>query len=390
METCPNEPLPRDIADALHAELHATAAEIFDAVPREVPAYSEIFTSELGERVQTTIEMMLAGFLFVSCGPQPDRRGIDPAAVESAAFQLGQYEAQVGRSVDALNASFRLGARIAWRHWSAAARAHGMSIDDMSRFAELNFYYIDTLADAAVSGHADELDSVGRQRQRAREQLAENLLTGATLDEILLSSRLAEWKLPTTMLAIALPRAETRNAMPLLDPHTLLVSGSSVPRSQRSDMAVLLVPVSAAASRAALLARLSGVSAAVGGETPWLEVRYSAALAVRAWEYRAHKVWPVDTESILAELIVHADLHTRDRHRAAVLAPFDHLRAETRACHEETLRAWLLHQGRREDVARYLVLHPQTVRYRMDRIREILGDRMTDPDRVLDLIISLV
>ena len=31
----------------------------------------------------------------------------------------------------------------------------------------------------------------------------------------------------------------------------------------------------------------------------------------------------------------------------------------------ETLRSWLLHQGRREDVAAELFVHPQTVRYRM-------------------------
>ena len=37
----------------------------------------------------------------------------------------------------------------------------------------------------------------------------------------------------------------------------------------------------------------------------------------------------------------------------------------------ETLRAWLLHQGRREAVAGALFVHPQTVRYRLNRS----GDR---------------
>jgi DNA-binding PucR family transcriptional regulator len=36
-----------------------------------------------------------------------------------------------------------------------------------------------------------------------------------------------------------------------------------------------------------------------------------------------------------------------------------------------------------------LVLHPQTVRYRMDRIREILGAGLSDPNRVLDFVIAL-
>ena len=45
----------------------------------------------------------------------------------------------------------------------------------------------------------------------------------------------------------------------------------------------------------------------------------------------------------------------------------------------ETLRAWLLHQGRRDDVAAALFVHPQTVRYRMGQLRELYGDRLDDP-----------
>jgi sugar diacid utilization regulator len=123
-------------------------------------------------------------------------------------------------------------------------------------------------------------------------------------------------------------------------------------------------------ARAALIRRLVGVQAAIGPEQPWLGVNYSAALAARAWECLKPESWPVDTEQSLAALVIHADQQTRDLQRARALAPFVHLRADTRARYEETLRAWLLHQGRRADVARHLVLHPQTVRYRMDRIRE--------------------
>ncbi|MFE7718535.1 PucR family transcriptional regulator [Nocardia rhizosphaerihabitans] len=381
--------VPPAIADALHAELNAAADEIFDTVPRELPVFAEVFTAELGDFVKAAIKKMLAGFLVAACGSRSTRAGVDPATVEETAFRLGQYEAQVGRPIDALNASFRLGARIAWRHWSATAQAHGMETGDIARFAELNFYYIDTLADAAVSGHAGELASAGQRRQRAREYLAEKLLAGADPDEVLAATRLAEWRAPESMIAVTLPRAETRNAIPLLDPHTLMTNGDLVPGQARSDLAVLLVPVTVTASRAALIGRLAGIRAVVGPEQPWLEVHYSAILATRAWGYRTHETWPVDTESALAALVVDADPRTRERQRAVALASFDHLRPDTRARYEETLRAWLLHQGRREDVARHLVLHPQTVRYRMDRIREILGDTLSDPERVLDLVIAL-
>ena len=55
----------------------------------------------------------------------------------------------------------------------------------------------------------------------------------------------------------------------------------------------------------------------------------------------------------------------------------------------ETLRAWLVHQGRRDAVAAELQVHPQTVRYRMTRIRELFGARLDDPRARLELIVGL-
>jgi DNA-binding PucR family transcriptional regulator len=49
----------------------------------------------------------------------------------------------------------------------------------------------------------------------------------------------------------------------------------------------------------------------------------------------------------------------------------------------------LLHQGRRDDVARHLHVHPQTVRYRMTQIRARYGERLQDPDTVRDLVLAL-
>ena len=54
-----------------------------------------------------------------------------------------------------------------------------------------------------------------------------------------------------------------------------------------------------------------------------------------------------------------------------------------------TLRSWLLHHGRREEIADELFVHPQTVRYRMGQLRELYGDRLEDPATVLDLTLAL-
>ncbi|OBI93584.1 hypothetical protein A9X00_01170 [Mycobacterium sp. 1245805.9] len=384
------EPLvPAPIADALYVELAATTDDIVNAVATQFPAFAEAFQSEMGQAGITAVNTMLAGFLATTCGPRPDRQPVDIAAVHQAAFALGRYQANVGRSIDPINAAFRLGARIAWRHWSTVAQAHDMSTAGIVRFAELHFDYLDDLADACVSGHANELATASRRRQRQLEKLTEQLLLGAASDEILETVRLAGWQSPDAMIAIVLPRADAHNVVPLLDNQTLRASGDLLPGPAHSGLTVLLVPLTAAAPRAALIQRLAGIQAAIGPEQPWLDVKYSAELAARAWKCCKPESWPIDTDRSLAALVIHADLPTRERQRAAALAPFDHLRADARARYEETLRAWLLHQGRREDVARHLVLHPQTVRYRMDRIREILGDGLSDPNRVLDFVIAL-
>jgi DNA-binding PucR family transcriptional regulator len=49
----------------------------------------------------------------------------------------------------------------------------------------------------------------------------------------------------------------------------------------------------------------------------------------------------------------------------------------------------LLHQGRRNAVAADLVVHPQTVRYRLNQLRERYGSRLDDPAEVLELTVAL-
>lgn len=97
----------------------------------------------------------------------------------------------------------------------------------------------------------------------------------------------------------------------------------------------------------------------------------------------------VDTDERLVELLTHADASLVTELRAQVLAPLDGVRPGTRLRLEETLRSWLLHQGRREDVAADLNLHPQTIRYRMDQVEGVVRESLRDPQRVLAITIAL-
>lgn len=55
----------------------------------------------------------------------------------------------------------------------------------------------------------------------------------------------------------------------------------------------------------------------------------------------------------------------------------------------ETLGMWLESRGTAAEIADRLRVHPQTVRYRIRRIKEIMGDRLEDPDTRLALEVAL-
>jgi DNA-binding PucR family transcriptional regulator len=117
-------------------------------------------------------------------------------------------------------------------------------------------------------------------------------------------------------------------------------------------------------------------------------VRSSYARAVRGLALRSGPE-PVDTEQHLASLVVSADPEALADLRERALAPLADLRPATAEKLEATLRSWLLHQGRRDDVAADLFVHPQTVRYRMGQLRELYGDALDDPATVLALTLAM-
>ena len=96
-----------------------------------------------------------------------------------------------------------------------------------------------------------------------------------------------------------------------------------------------------------------------------------------------------DTEDHLTRLVLTADPEALADLRAKALAPMADLRPAVAEKLADTLRSWLLHHGRREDVAAELFVHPQTVRYRMGQLRELFGDGLDDPETVLELTIAL-
>ena len=379
MAAVPTHPaLPAGAVEEIRAGLPEVAESVVAAILAEVPSYEDAFSGPMGASIREAVEVALGGFLSLAARARGDLRAPPSQAVDGA-YQLGRGEARSGRSTDAILAAYRIGARVSWRQMSARGVASGLDAATLASFAELVFAYIDQLSAASVAGHTDEQASSGRVRQRQLERLASHLLLGAAEPTVLAAAERAEWAPPTTLTALVVPGSQARPTLGVLSPRTLQAEAPDL------DEVVLLVPDVHGRRRRALLRTVAGRGATVGPARPWLEVRSSHERARRAHGLGVRG----DTEEHLVDLVLGADPEALADLRARVLAPFEGLRPAAAEKLTETLRAWLLLQGRREEVAASLFVHPQTVRYRMGQVRELLGDRLDDPDEVLRLVLAL-
>ena len=78
--------------------------------------------------------------------------------------------------------------------------------------------------------------------------------------------------------------------------------------------------------------------------------------------------------------------HDPINYRIAPVLPGGHPQRERL---ESTLRAWLDRHGLDLAGAAALGVHPQTVRYRMTRLRELFGERLEDPEARFELGLAL-
>ena len=382
--------LDEHLATTLRELLPTVAEETVAAVIVEVPGYTDALTGRMGDNIAEAVQVALGGFLKLasrSHGSDP-RTPLGPAL--DAAYQLGRGEARSGRSMDALLAAYRVGARVAWREMASAAASADMPVATMAKFAELVFAYIDELSAASVAGHTDELSTTGRVRERYLERLSQHLLEGASAEVLTAAAERADWPVPRTLTAVLVPVAHARGVLSGLDPGTLQPRESVPGLDDVEETLLLLVRDMEHGERQQLLRILGSRPAVVGPARPWMQVRASHLRALRALHLGlGDGTSPVDTDEHLAELVLGADEQALDDLRTRALAPLERLRPATARRLEATLRSWLLHQGRRDAVAADLFVHAQTVRYRMGQVRELFGEQLNDPQAVLELMVAL-
>ncbi|HXD53365.1 MAG TPA: helix-turn-helix domain-containing protein [Solirubrobacteraceae bacterium] len=369
-----DEWLQAEALDSVRAALGSIADDVVAAIQQEVPDYARPLEGRFGASIRLGTEVALRALIGDEQDPSSDQ----------VYRRLGAGEYRAGRSLDALQSAYRVGARVAWRRISDVAAAAGATAAAQRSLAEAMFVYIDRLAGESVEGYAEAQLSDAGDLDRRRRELAELLIAGAAPEapELVRAAELARWPLPRRVACLALLGAHAERAR-----HRL--SGEAL-SARRGEATLLVISDPAALEReAARLAERLGVRVGVGPVVSPAEIPGSMRLARRAVALASEGEPSVVAEDRLADIALGAAPEILVLLRSRLLAPLDEETSASRARLEATLLQWLRHRGSQAAVARELGIHPQTVRYRMARLRELIGTSLEDPDRRFALELAL-
>jgi hypothetical protein len=331
---------------------------------------------------------------------------------------LGRGEQRSGRTLDSLQAAYRIGARVAWRRFADACRRADVGAEPLALLAEAVFAYIDELAADSVEGFAQAQSEVEDLRHRRRRELVTLLLTDPPADaaDLTAAARAAAWDVPAGLAALACPEDALARVARRLPPEALatVIDGEGC----------VLLPDPEGPGRAEALARVAGEAPLTLGPTVGAaEAAESWALAsalMRAYTAGAAAVptggvagragkgaagrragagrrvrkggaatAPLRVDDNLAALLLFESRELVGRIAVRRLAPLADLTPKARSRMRETALAHLRHDGNAVAMAAEMHVHPQTARYRIARLRELLGEQLDDPDARFELQLAL-
>lgn len=369
-------PLNSGLADLLRPELPSLADEIVDEIRVAVPEFARPLQGKFGQGLRLGVEHGLRQFVDQIA---------DPAASQDQSLKvyraLGRGEFLEGRSLDALQAAYRIGARVAWRRFSGLGQRAEIPPQQMYVLAERVFAFIEEVSARSVEAFSELRARIASTVDRRRHRLMQLLLVESAVAAPAMVVELAgeaQWRLPRTVACVAVDeqwQAEGRLS-PALSPDVLA-------DLERPDPC-LLVPDPAGPGRVDMLRRgLHYTDFAIGPTVPLGDAAVSLRLARQALSLMRRGVIQGDghvrCEDHLPTLLLLSNeeaMRLLTRRALAGFAELNHDQFERLA---ETLLAWLTTGASFPEVATRLAVHPQTIRYRMRRLEDLFGECLHDP-----------
>jgi hypothetical protein len=383
--TPPWQSLPADLGARLAPYTDRITQQIIEVVPDQIPAYAISRTERFNEVLYLGVHGALEQLLSL---PGTGSSALDEDSRQLVAA-LGAGEFRQGRSMDALLAAYRTGARITFRGLSEACAEQGMEMSVVVDLGESIMAYIDELSAVSVQAYAFEQTSRAGALELRRSDLMSALLAGTTAPaELHRLAAAADWRLPDRIAVVVMPLEQASTVRTRLG-----TAGLVVERESEATAVIAAPQVTGLRSRVADV--FAGSSAVIGPPTPWERVPLSHRVArLVATQLTAGPDpdgggAPVFASDHLGQVVLGAEPEVMAELAARRLAPLDELTEAKRPVLEQTLLSWLVHWGQRVPVAEELGIHPQTVGYRLARLRELFGEQLDDPEVRFELELVL-
>lgn len=368
--------LDPELARALQPALPGLVDEVIAAVESAVPDYS----AGVEENVRLGVRQALDGFVeLVLTGSEaglPERQ---------IYVEFGAGEFRVGRSLDALLKAYRAGAQVAWRGLADAGDRAGIDPRDLYTLAEAIFAYIDEISAASAEGFAREQSGAISELQARRHRLVDLLLRepAAPSETIEAAARDAEWRLPDRLAVLAFDAERPQRVASRLPVGCIV--------SEAEGLRVAIVPDPDGPGRRTGVERaLDGAKGGLGHSVSWPDAPASARRARIALALaRSTDAGLVISSERLLEVMLATDPELSSQLAGKALAPLGALPVNRRTRLVETLEAWLDAHGDVRLAANALHVHTQTVRYRLNQLRDLFGETLDDPTARLELALAL-
>ncbi|AUG81155.1 hypothetical protein CFP65_6502 [Kitasatospora sp. MMS16-BH015] len=371
--TEPLGPIPRELAAVMRPELPSLLKEMASEIVAAIPEYGELLEGPNARVIWVGIEQNIATFVDQIAAP-----AATTSLRDEICRRFGRFEAYEGRSLDMLQAAYRIGCQVALRRVRTVGKRYNLSVTVMLAFADALFAYMGDIAELSREGYQQAMTELGEEPDNRRRRLLRRILGGTTVARGALNE-LAEhagWPLPqeVTMVALRSPGLPARAA---LDRDVLVDFGEPDPH--------LLIPGRLDEERrTALEHALAGCRAALGPTTSLDEAADSLRWARHTLVLAENGVIAdrplTRSEDHLLPLWLLGDPGLIRQLAARHLSPLANLTPAQRHRLIDTLRTWLTTRGTAAQMAEALGVHPQTVRYRMRLLDRAFGAQLSDPE----------
>ncbi|SDD99122.1 PucR family transcriptional regulator [Actinokineospora iranica] len=364
-----------ELAERMRPLAGTLVQDAVEAIQDAVPAYRQPLEGKFREVLVGSVQSaIMQCFEFIA----------NPSAPRDDWLAMFRYAGRVefgeGRTMDSLQTAVRVGARAVWRHVSKAGQELGIPADTLLTVAEAIFAYVDDMCVVAVAGYTEAQAQATGSYERRRRQLLKLILSDppATSQSLVDLAAAADWPVPAEVAVVVLEYRADQHHLPVPS------LGKDVLIDLESGDPCLVLP-DPATQLAALEAELQGRLAAVGPTVPLTDAHRSQKLARQALSLVHRGVLPevavTHCDRNLSTLLMFADESLVSHVAQPIREAFADLTDKQRDRVAGTLRTWLHTRGDINETASRLAVHPQTVRYRMNQIEELLGDRLNDPEQ---------